>query len=295
MGTLSPAARQTARKGPVPRPADQADGLRGGQDHVLADGGGHSQAVDEDSVLRHPRRLGGLGHPESGVPAAVRVVGDAAAVQSQDHQPRAILGGQGQHGGHALRFPIDGVQDGPAPADPESPLEGGGVGAVDDQGQGRHPLDSQDQIGQSLPLVDVREPGVDHQEVRPLLLLLEGQLPGVVPGLIRSPTAATESRAMARLPCQPQKRLTASSAWRCRGFRPRSRGANARMWPGVVPQQPPRMAAPMSRNVLPHRANSSGPTSKTVSPPSRRGRPALGWIMTGRSVTASMASRAPSS
>ena len=100
---------------------------------------------------------------------------------------------------------------------------------------------------------------------------------------------------MARLPCQPQKRLTASSAWRCRGFRPRSRGANARMWSGVVPQQPPRMAAPMSRNVLPHRANSSGPTSKTVSPPSRRGRPALGWIMTGRSVTASMASRAPAS
>ena len=60
-----------------------------------------------------------------------------------------------------------------------------GVGAVDDQGQGRHPLDGQDQIGQGLPLVDgPGAPVVDHQEVRPLLLLLEGASShGVVPVL----------------------------------------------------------------------------------------------------------------
>ena len=55
------------------------------------------------------------------------------------------------------------------------------------------------------------------------------------------------------------------------------------------------MAAPASRNARAYRANSPGPTSNTVSPSTSRGRPALGWITSGRLVAPAMASRAGSS
>ena len=115
-------------------------------------------------------------------------------------------------------------------------------------------------------------------------------------GLIRSPTVAMEVSVRVRTPCQPHRRQSLSGFCRGGPSQPSSRARRARMWSGVVPQQPPRMDAPLRRKSRAQRANSSGPTSYTVSPPSMRGRPALGWTATGRWVARSISSRAgPSS
>ena len=59
-----------------------------------------------------------------------------------------------------------------------------------------------------------------------------------------------------------------------------------RMKSGVVPQQPPMTETPMATNFSVQAANSSSERSYTVFPPTRRGRPLLGWTMTGSSVAA---------
>ena len=48
------------------------------------------------------------------------------------------------------------------------------------------------------------------------------------------------------------------------------------MCAGVVPQQPPTTEAPASTSAATSRANSSGPTVKTVRPSTTLGSPALG-------------------
>ena len=62
---------------------------------------------------------------------------------------------------------------------------------------------------------------------------------------------------------------------------------------GLVPQQPPTILAPASSRGPIARANSSGPTSKTVSPFSIWGKPALGCAMSGQRTRDAIARAAP--
>ena len=66
------------------------------------------------------------------------------------------------------------------------------------------------------------------------------------------------------------------------GERPSSASRTRRMYSGVVPQQPPKMVAPASRQARRARAKSSG--SMWYRPSTGSGRPALGLAITGRRV-----------
>ena len=61
----------------------------------------------------------------------------------------------------------------------------------------------------------------------------------------------------------------------------RQAAVRARIWSGVVPQQPPSPHTPSFAMRSMTEANRSGFTSNTVLSPSRRGRPALGLTTTG--------------
>ena len=58
--------------------------------------------------------------------------------------------------------------------------------------------------------------------------------------------------------------------------------ATALIWPGVVPQQPPKSVMPCAKFLSWLSENSSGSTLKTSFPFTTTGRPALGWARTGR-------------
>ena len=173
---------------------DQADGLRRDQGVLLAHGGRQGQAVDPDVLPADARLFRRPGNPQGGIPSGLWLGGDASGVQRQDDEARAVLRRQGKHRGHALLPAVHGVQHRTPPAHAEGFFQGRRVGTVDDQGQGGHLLDGQHQGGQGLPLVDVRQSCVHHQEVRALPLLPDRCLGGGLPvfrveGLLHRRTA----------------------------------------------------------------------------------------------------------
>ena len=79
---------------------------------------------------------------------------------------------------------------------------------------------------------------------------------------VRSPTMTKFASSKIEKGSRPLKRVTPGRSGTSRGARPRTASAIARVWSGVVPQQPPtRFTRPLSANSLRSELVVSGPSS----------------------------------
>jgi hypothetical protein len=107
--------------------------------------------------------------------------------------------------------------------------------------------------------------------------------------LVRSPTFTKSDSGPTARGSSPDRRRRVGRSGMTRGGSPATVSAMARMWEGVVPQQPPTMLAkPASANSRMTFAMASGDSSYS---PNSLGRPALGWLDTSVSATVEISSR----
>ncbi|MNR03336.1 hypothetical protein D3C85_1192250 [compost metagenome] len=96
--------------------------------------------------------------------------------------------------------------------------------------------------------------------------------------LVRSPTFTNMDSAVMISGSRPERRQATGSSGRARGLMPATASAMARMWVGVVPQQPPtRFRKPLWAHS--RMCSAISPASRSYSPKAL-GRPALGWALT---------------
>ena len=139
----------------------------------LIGGGGHDQAVDENTIAGDAVTLALIYDAFGNGKALLGRLGDTVLVERQTNHVGAVVSYDGQDLVHDLALAVDRVDDGLSGIAARCRLDGGGVGRVDLQGQQRGTLELFACRLDHLDLVDLGKAHVDIEDVGALLLLAD--------------------------------------------------------------------------------------------------------------------------